>query len=86
MVLHKDTTRCRVLGSYPGSLDSESDALPLRHRALSTTVYLKYQPVKVYVICLKQNLLLLSRDLLVLIHSKIDKQTASYNVTKCNEV
>ena len=32
-VLLKDTTRCRLWGSNPGPLDSESNALPQRHRA-----------------------------------------------------
>ena len=32
-VLLKDTKRSRLWGSNPGPLDSESDALPLRHRA-----------------------------------------------------
>ena len=33
-VLLKDTTRCRLWGSNTEPLDSESDALPLRHSAL----------------------------------------------------
>ena len=33
-VLLKDTTWCCLCGSNPGPLDSESDALPLHHRAL----------------------------------------------------
>ena len=32
-VLLKDTTRCRLWGSNQGPLNSESDALPLRHHA-----------------------------------------------------
>ena len=34
----KDTTRCRLWGWNPGPLDSESDALPLRHRAPLTSL------------------------------------------------
>ena len=33
-VLLKDTARCRLWGSNPRPLDSESDALPLRHQVL----------------------------------------------------
>ena len=36
-VLFNDQIRCRQWGSNPGALDSEPDALPLRHRAPLTS-------------------------------------------------
>ena len=45
-VLLKDTTRCHLWESNPGLLDSESDALPLRHRASPTLFILQCSAIE----------------------------------------